>query len=238
MPNRPGRCKLSKVFSPQGQMAADTTEGRAYSTLDRLIMAVDDGLRTVFGRPPTTMRPAPDAQIPEASLTQSQRRLSEGLMRVNHTGEICAQALYSAQALTARDAEARERMQQAAAEENDHLIWCEQRVQELGGHLSYLNPLWYAGSFLIGAGAGLAGDKWNLGFVVETERQVIKHLEQHLNRLPGEDEKSRAIVAQMRIDEGQHATMALHSGAAELPFVVKRLMTLQSKVMTTLAYWV
>jgi ubiquinone biosynthesis monooxygenase Coq7 len=211
---------------------------REYSTLDRLLMAIDDGVRTVFGRPPSTGRSAPDTGIAETPLSDADRRVSEGLMRVNHTGEICAQALYSAQALTARNDEVRKRMQRAAAEENDHLIWCESRVQELGGHLSYLNPLWYAGSFAIGALAGLAGDRWNLGFVVETERQVEGHLDEHLQRLPEEDAKSRAIVAQMRIDEGNHAEMAQRAGAVDLPIPIKRLMTLQSKVMTTVAYWI
>ncbi len=211
---------------------------REYSTLDRLLMAIDDGVRTVFGRPPSTGRTAPDTGIAETPLPAADRRVSEGLMRVNHTGEICAQALYSAQALTARNPEVRRRMQRAAAEENDHLIWCESRVHELGGHLSYLNPLWYAGSFAIGALAGLAGDRWNLGFVVETERQVEGHLDEHLQRLPEEDAKSRAIVAQMRIDEGNHAEMAQRAGAVDLPGPVKRLMKLQSRVMTTVAYWI
>ncbi|MCC6715859.1 MAG: 2-polyprenyl-3-methyl-6-methoxy-1,4-benzoquinone monooxygenase [Gammaproteobacteria bacterium] len=211
---------------------------REYSTLDRLLMAIDDGVRTVFGRPPSTGRTAPDTGIAETPLSAADRRVSEGLMRVNHTGEICAQALYSAQALTARNPEVRRRMQRAAAEENDHLIWCESRVHELGGHLSYLNPLWYAGSFAIGALAGLAGDRWNLGFVVETERQVEGHLEGHLQRLPEEDAKSRAIVAQMRIDEGNHAEMAQRAGAVDLPGPLKRLMKLQSRVMTTAAYWI
>lgn len=211
---------------------------RQYSPLDRLLMTIDDGLRTVFGRPPSTGRAAPDAGIDEQPLSDPQRRLSEGLMRVNHTGEVCAQALYSAQALTARNPQVRDRMQRAAAEENDHLIWCESRVHELGGHLSYLNPLWYAGSFALGALAGVAGDKWNLGFVVETERQVEGHLDEHLDRLPAQDMRSRAIVEQMRTDEISHAGMAQRAGAAELPMPVKRLMTLQSKVMTTIAYWI
>jgi ubiquinone biosynthesis monooxygenase Coq7 len=213
-------------------------DSREYSRLDRLLMAIDDGVRTVFGRPPSTGRTAPDTGMAEAVLSDTERRVSEALMRVNHTGEICAQALYSAQALTARNDEVRKRMQRAAAEENDHLIWCESRVHELGGHLSYLNPLWYAGSFAIGALAGLAGDRWNLGFVVETERQVEGHLDEHLERLPEEDAKSRAILEQMRIDEGNHAEMAQRAGAAELPAPVKRLMKLQSKVMTTVAYWI
>ncbi|MFO1436321.1 MAG: 2-polyprenyl-3-methyl-6-methoxy-1,4-benzoquinone monooxygenase [Gammaproteobacteria bacterium] len=210
---------------------------RRFTPTDRLLMALDDGIRTVFGRPPSTGRPAPDTGVAESTLSEAERRVSEGLMRVNHTGEVCAQALYSAQALTARDPAVRERMQRAAAEENDHLIWCESRVRDLGGHLSYLNPLWYAGSFALGALAGLAGDKWNLGFVVETERQVEGHLDSHLDRLPVDDARSRAIVEQMRIDESSHADMAQRAGAAALPEVVKKLMRLQSKVMTTLTYW-
>jgi ubiquinone biosynthesis monooxygenase Coq7 len=210
---------------------------RQYSPADRLLMALDDGIRTVFGRPASTGRPAPDGGMAEPELTDSQRHISEGLMRVNHTGEVCAQALYSAQALTARDPQVRERMQQAAAEENDHLLWCESRVRDLGGHLSYLNPLWYAGSFALGALAGLAGDKWNLGFVVETERQVEGHLDSHLEQLPVEDARSRAIVEQMRVDESAHAAMAQQAGAAELPDVVKKLMRAQSKVMTTISFW-
>ncbi len=159
-------------------------------------------------------------------------------MRVNHTGEICAQALYAAQALTARDPEVQERMQQAADEENDHLNWCELRLAELNGRTSYLNPLWYLGSFAIGAAAGAVGDKWNLGFVVETEDQVVVHLSDHLGRLAAGDRRTRAILAQMQSDEEKHARMARDAGAAELPLPVKTLMRLQSKVMTTVAYWV
>jgi ubiquinone biosynthesis monooxygenase Coq7 len=214
------------------------TPARRYSPLDRLLMTIDDGMRTVFGRPPSTGRAAPDAGIDDEPMPEPKRRVSEGLMRVNHTGEVCAQALYSAQALTARDPGVRDRMRRAADEENDHLIWCESRVHELGGHLSYLNPLWYAGSFALGAIAGVAGDRWNLGFVVETERQVEGHLDEHLERLPVEDLRSRAILEQMRSDEISHAEMARQAGAAELPAPVKRLMKVHSKVMTTLAYWV
>lgn len=215
-----------------------STSRRSFSPLDRLLITIDDGLRTVFGRPPSTGRPAPDAGIDEEPLSEEQRRLVEGLMRVNHTGEVCAQALYSAQALTARDPEVRERMRRAADEENDHLLWCESRVHELGGHLSYLNPLWYAGSFATGAIAGMAGDKWNLGFVVETERQVEGHLDEHLARLPPADRRSRAILEQMRTDEISHAAMAERAGAVELPGPIRRLMTVQSKIMTTVAFWV
>jgi len=215
------------------------TEPQNLSALDRCIIAIDDGLRAVFGQPQGSAGAAPpDALVDEAQLTPAERRISEGLMRVNHTGEICAQALYSAQALTARGKEVRARMAQAAAEENDHLQWCQRRLRELNGRVSYLNPLWYAGSFLIGALAGLAGDRWNLGFVVETERQVVRHLDGHLDRLPAVDAKSRAILARMREDEAHHATTALRVGAAELPEPVKRLMTLHSRIMTAIAYWI
>lgn len=214
------------------------TAERVYSLTDKLIASLDDGVRTVFGRPPTTGRADPDAGVESAPLSEAERRLAEGLMRVNHTGEVCAQALYSAQAVTARDPVTRECMRRAALEENDHLDWCERRVRELGGHLSYLNPLWYLGSFAIGAAAGVAGDRWNLGFVVETEYQVVRHLDSHLRRLPPHDRKSRSIVEQMKTDELRHATTALKNGAAELPGFVKTLMKWQSRAMTTVSYWV
>ncbi len=159
-----------------------------------------------------------------------------GLMRINHTGEVCAQALYQGQAMTARLTHVRENMERAALEENDHLDWCNNRLQELGGHTSYLNPLWYLGSFTLGATAGLVGDKWSLGFVAETEKQVVKHLENHLQKIPENDQRSRAILEQMKIDEERHGTMALNAGGMELPEPVKKLMGLTSKVMTTLAY--
>ena len=158
-------------------------------------------------------------------------------MRINHAGEICAQALYQGQALTAQLPNVRDKMEQAAAEENDHLAWTAGRLRELGAHTSYLNPLWYAGSFAIGAAAGLAGDKWSLGFVAETERQVIRHLEGHLARLAPQDAKSRAILEQMKDDEAHHATVAIEHGAAEFPEPVKQLMQLTSKFLTTAAYW-
>lgn len=211
---------------------------RQYSPVDHLLLQFDQALRTVFGKPHLTERPDPAAEVPEAELSPEQARHSAGLMRVNHVGEVCAQALYQGQALTARLPDVRQAMERAAQEENDHLDWCERRVHELGSHLSYLNPLWYAGSFAIGAAAGAAGDKWSLGFVAETERQVVRHLEDHLERLPPEDAKSRAILEQMKEDELKHATTAIEAGAAELPGPVKRLMTLASKVMTATAYWI
>lgn len=211
---------------------------RHYSPLDRLLMNVDIGLRTLLGNPIPTDRPNPADGLPEAELSDAERREAMRLMRVNHTGEVCAQALYQGQALTARSDEVRELMQQSAAEENDHLIWCRQRVEELGGRVSVLNPLFYLGSLAIGAAAGLAGDKWSLGFLAETERQVEDHLDGHLQRLPETDQKTRAIVEQMKVDERKHATTALHAGGAELPFPIRQAMRLASKVMTKSTYWI
>lgn len=210
---------------------------RTYTPFDRLLGGLDEALRTVFGPPPETQRPNPAAALPEAELDAAQRELAGRLMRINHAGEICAQALYQGQAVTARLPNVRGKMEQAAAEENDHLAWTAERIREFGTHTSYLNPLWYAGSFAIGAVAGLAGDRWSLGFVAETERQVVKHLDGHLERLAPADKKNRAILEQMRADEGKHATVAIESGAAALPEPVRRLMRLSSKVMTTTAYW-
>ena len=199
--------------------------------LDRLIVAFDNGLRTLLA-PARSARPHPDVEVEEAELSAEQRALSAALMRVNHTGEICAQALYQGQALTARNASARVALEQAAAEETDHLAWTERRISELGGRLSVLNPLFYAGSFALGAIAGIAGDKWNLGFLAETERQVENHLDGHLGRLPDADAKSRAIVDQMKADESRHARTAVEHGGAELPQPFKQAMKLGSKVMT------
>ena len=211
---------------------------RSLSALDRLIGQFDLALHTVFGPAPYPARPCPVAGKDDADLPASSRELAGRLMRINHVGEICAQALYQGQAATARLAEVRGKMEQAAQEENDHLAWTEERIRELGSHTSYLNPVWYAGSFAIGALAGVMGDKWSLGFVAETERQVVKHLEGHLQRLPSEDRKSRAILEQMRDDEGRHATVAMESGGAELPEPVRQAMRCTSKIMTGTAYWV
>ncbi len=199
--------------------------------LDRLIVAFDNGLRTLLARA-RSARPHPDVAVDEAELSAEQRALSAALMRVNHTGEICAQALYQGQALTARNPSARVALEQAAAEETDHLAWTERRITELGGRVSALNPLFYAGSFALGAIAGIAGDRWNLGFLAETERQVESHLDGHLGRLPDADAKSRAIVDQMKADEARHARTAVEHGGAELPQPFKQAMKLGSKVMT------
>ena len=211
---------------------------RTYTPFDQLLGGLDQALRTVFGSPPEAQRPSPAAALPEADLDAGQRELAARLMRINHAGEICAQALYQGQAVTAQMPNVRDKMEQAAEEENDHLAWTAERIHELGAHTSYLNPLWYAGSFTIGAAAGLVGDKWSLGFVAETERQVVKHLDGHLERLVSADEKSRAILNQMREDEGRHATVAIEAGAAPLPEPIRQIMRLMSKVMTTTAYFI
>jgi ubiquinone biosynthesis monooxygenase Coq7 len=203
--------------------------------IDDLIIAFDKGLRTVFA-PARSVRATPGGELPDADMDAAQRALAAALMRVNHTGEVCAQALYQGQALTARDSAARAALEQAALEETEHLAWTEGRITELGGRKSLLNPLFYAGSFAIGAAAGALGDRWNLGFLAETERQVVRHLEGHLGRLPETDRKSRAVVEQMRDDEARHATSALQHGGAELPAPVKAAMQLSSRVMTGTAF--
>lgn len=204
-------------------------------TLDKLIIEFDKGLRTLFA-PAPTVRPRPGRDLPEAPLSEAERRHAAGLMRVNHAGEVCAQALYQGQALTARNPAAKAALEKAAQEETEHLNWCETRLMELGSHTSRLNPLWYTGSLAIGMLAGALGDKWNLGFLAETERQVGAHLQGHLERLPAQDARSRAIVEQMNIDEARHATTALEHGGAALPLPVRLLMKLTSKVMTQTAY--
>lgn len=211
---------------------------RHYSPIDHLISNFDQALRTVFGQPLITGRADPSDSATEAELSTAERQASARLMRINHTGEVCAQALYQGQALTARLDNVRDSMEQAAREENDHLAWCEQRVHALGSHTSYLNPLFYAGSFTLGALAGAIGDKWSLGFVAETERQVVKHLDEHLTRMAPQDHKSRAILEQMKVDELHHGTTALEAGGADLPGPVKQLMQAMSKVMTGTTYWV
>ena len=210
---------------------------RHYNLVDELILGFNEGLATLFQPArPRAARPNPAAGIPENPMTSAEKNHSAGLMRVNHAGEVSAQALYQGQAITAREARVRDSMQQSAREEIDHLAWCEQRLDELGGHTSALNPVWYLGSFTIGALAGLFGDRWSLGFITETERQVVQHLESHLRRLPARDDRSRAILEQMQADEGHHASVAVEAGAAELPEPVKQAMRLTSKVMTRTAY--
>ncbi|MFN0183409.1 MAG: 2-polyprenyl-3-methyl-6-methoxy-1,4-benzoquinone monooxygenase [Aquabacterium sp.] len=205
-------------------------------SLDTVLSQLDEGLRTISaasmaGRP----MPTPDGPT---DLDAAERRLSGALMRVNHVGEVCAQALYQAQALVARSQDQRAWMQQAASEETDHLAWTAQRLRDLGDRPSLLNPLWYAGAFTVGLLAGRAGDAWSLGFVVETERQVEQHLAGHLQRLPVSDAASRAVVQQMQQDEARHADTARAAGARPLPSPVAALMRATAKVMTTTAHWV
>lgn len=211
---------------------------RRYSPFDHLIMNVDQAFRTLAGKPLVTERPDPAAGVAQAELSEAQKSEAARLMRVNHAGEVAAQALYQGQALTARLETVRDRMERAAHEENDHLEWCERRIHALGGHLSFLNPLWYLGSMAIGAAAGAIGDKWSLGFVAETEKQVVGHLDRHLQRLPQGDRKSRAVLEQMKIDETAHGASAKAAGGAELPTPIKQLMRLSSRVMTRTAYWI
>jgi len=201
-------------------------------------METDKALKTVFGQPETTDRPLPGKDLQEQVLTEQEQTVSASLMRVNHAGEVSAQALYQGQALTATLPEVRSAMEQAALEENDHLVWCQQRVDDFGSHTSVLNPLWYAGSFVMGAVAGKIGDKWSLGFVAETEKQVVKHLDEHLEQISEQDAKSRAILEQMKTDELHHGTIALEAGGATLPKPVQAVMGLMSKVMTKTSYWI
>jgi len=209
---------------------------RQLSSIDQLLSQIDLGLRTAFGNAPKPDRASPASNVQESELSEQQRRHSIGLMRVNHAGEICAQALYQGQALTAKLPEVGQQMQAAAEEEVDHLAWCEQRISELGGATSALNPIWYAMSFTLGAGAGLVSDKLSLGFVAATEDQVCQHLQKHLGELPAEDKKSRSVVEQMLVDEEKHAQSALAAGGYKFPKPVKQLMTLVSSVMTQSSY--
>jgi ubiquinone biosynthesis monooxygenase Coq7 len=209
---------------------------RNLTFFDRCILQADQALRTMFAEPAGSGRENPARSDQDDALSTTDKAESISLMRVNHAGEVCAQALYQGQALTARRNEVREQMETAAIEENDHLAWCRQRLDELGGHTSLLNPLWYGGSLMIGAATGLLGDKWSLGFLAETERQVVNHLEGHLQRLPEGDKRSRAILRQMQTDEAKHKTTALHAGGRELPAAVKKFMGLTSRIMTRTAY--
>lgn len=207
--------------------------------LDGFIAEVDAVIRTLI--PPAkraSNRPSPGDSIPDSALNVAERSHVAGLMRVNHAGEVCAQALYRGQALTAKLTHIKQQMNQAAAEETDHLAWCEQRLNELGSKPSLLNPLWYGGSLLMGAVAGIAGDPVSLGFVAETERQVSTHLQEHLSRLPAQDKKTSAIIARMQDDEAHHADDAIAAGAVELPEFIKTLMSVVSKLMTQSSYYI
>lgn len=210
---------------------------RHYSPLDTFLGQADRALRTLGRGVNKATRPSPSESCADLELGPEESRHSAGLMRIDHSGEVCAQALYQGQALTAKLGRVRNAMEKAATEEVDHLAWCEERLDELQAHPSLLNPLWYGLSFSIGALAGIAGDKWSLGFVAETEHQVCQHLDQHLASLPETDGRSRAILTQMKEDELQHATLALDAGGAHLPLPLRLLMKLSSKVMTKTAYY-
>jgi ubiquinone biosynthesis monooxygenase Coq7 len=205
--------------------------------IDSLIVGFDQGLRTLFGVA-RALRPMPGGEVEEPNLSPEERADAAALMRVNHCGEICAQALYQGQALASDNPELRRALERAAREEEDHLAWTEQRIAELGGRTSLLNPLWYAGSLAIGFAAGRLGDAWNLGFLKETEQQVERHLQGHLGRLSAKDARTRAVVAAMQSDESGHARTAEALGARDLPQPVKAGMAAAAKVMTGVSYWV
>ena len=204
---------------------------------EQFITTFDAGLRTLFASTHAA-RPRPDADLEEPALDDASKHHAAALMRINHVGEVCAQALYSGQAITSKNPQIVKALQRAAAEETDHLAWCEARISELGGHKSLLNPLWYAGSFTLGAVAGALGDKWNLGFLAETESQVAAHLQNHLQELSNADIKTRTIVNQMQQDEAAHASEANALGASELPAPIKAGMKIASKIMTKTAYYI
>ena len=206
------------------------------SAIDHFLVQADQALQTLAGNAPLPKRASPAQDTSEGVLTEQEKRHAAGLMRVNHSGEVCAQALYQGQALTAKLPEVGQKMAEAAAEEIDHLAWCEERITQLEGKPSLLNPLWYAASFSLGAAAGLISDKLSLGFVAATEDQVCTHLQQHLDKLPANDNKSRAVIEQMLIDEKRHAEMALDAGGLPFPSPVKKLMTAVSSAMTASSY--
>ena len=206
--------------------------------IDRCLLQVDQALRTCVPGSSQAQRLSPAEPLDEAEMSASERRHAAGLMRINHTGEVCAQALYAGQASTAKLGETREAMEHAAQEEVDHLAWCEQRLQQLDSRPSILNPLWYGMSFGMGALAGIAGDKWSLGFVAETEKQVCEHLEEHLQKLPTEDQRSKAVLEQMIVDERQHGETAKEAGGADLPEPLQKAMSGMSQVMKKSTYYV
>jgi len=210
---------------------------RTLNMIDKLINEIDQALRTVYTLAPTTERLNPSADIKmECELSEEEHKLSSKLMRINHAGEVSAQGLYRGQALTAKRDDIREQMERSAMEENDHLNWCETRLDELNAHKSYFGPFWYMGSFTLGALAGLVGDKWSLGFVKETEDQVVRHLDEHIDKISSNDTPSLAILKQMKIDEAHHADIAVEAGAEKLPLPIRKIfMPLTSKVMTKIS---
>lgn len=211
---------------------------RQFNLIDRLCLSLDQAVRALQGSSHTTGAPYPAENCENPELSEKQRKHSAALMRINHAGEVCAQALYHGQGLVSKQPEVQEKMRIAAIEEGDHLNWCQRRLNELDSHTSYLNPIWYAGSFCIGMAAGMIGDKWSLGFLAETERQVIKHLAGHMQELQQQDSRSCTILERMETDEARHRDEAIHLGANELPAFIRRCMALTSKVMVKTAYWV
>lgn len=211
---------------------------RDFSLIDNFFIHADLARKTLCVQPKEHQRTYPAKNSIENNLSEQEKKHAAGLMRVNHAGEVCAQALYQGQALTTRSYFIKEKMQEAADEELDHLAWCNQRLYELNSHTSYLNLFWYCGALSIGLVAGMIGDRWSLGFLAETEEQVVQHLESHLGALPQQDEKSRTIVEQMHEDESKHRDMAFEAGAADLPGFIKIMMAMSSKVMTKLAYYI
>lgn len=210
---------------------------RHYTLLDKICINIDQAVRALSNNHRTSGKPYPAKGMEKPVLEEKERKHAASLMRINHAGEICAQALYHGQGIVSKNAVQQSKMQEAAIEEGDHLAWCKQRLDELGSHTSYLNPLWYAGSFCIGMMAGMIGDRWSLGFVAETEKQVIKHLEGHLHLLPKQDNISHAILSQMEADESKHRDEAIDAGAHELPDIIKQGMALTSKIMVKTVYW-
>jgi 3-demethoxyubiquinol 3-hydroxylase len=223
-------------MSPPDLAPPAPTPMRRFSPFDSAISALDQALRTLSGIQDSS-RPNPAAGVVDSLSSPSERRRTAALMRVNHSGEIAAQALYQGQAFAAHSSATKQSLAQAAAEETDHLAWCAERIHELGGRTSLFNPLWYAGSFAIGALAGAAGDRTSLGFVAETERQVVEHLEGHLHRVPASDARTRAIITQMSADEERHGRNAASAGGAELPAFARLIMRITARVMTRTAYW-
>lgn len=211
---------------------------RQYTLFDNICLSLDQGLRAMTSAKSNTGRAYPAENEIESKLSEKERKHSAGLMRVNHTGEVCAQALYHGQGLASRSIEIKDQMKKAADEEGDHLAWCHTRLCELNSHTSYLNPFWYVGSFTLGLTAGMIGDRFSLGFLAETEQQVVRHLEEHIQLLKNHDQRSFKIIAQMQQDEAEHRNEAIKAGAVELPWILKKLMQLTSKVMVKTAYWI
>lgn len=216
-----------------------TSSSRQYQWFDHFIIKIQSGLQSLQTTLSSDLpRENPSQDIPEAELSIKEKKLAANLMRINHAGEVCAQALYLGQSFCARDPKISDKLQEAAKEEIDHLKWCEERLNELNSHTSYLNPFWFMGSLTLGTFAGICGDKWSLGFLAETENQVFNHLSSHLEKLPPNDLKSRIILSKMRQEESEHAQSAVNLGAATLPFPIKMTMRFASKIMTTLTFYV